>query len=516
MHQRRWTGPRCYWFLLSVFAVSVLIVPFLLYPARKTSTQPPPPKLKTELLQLDPASLKAVASAESSLNALLARQSQTLTQAEARYSLTAGRLPPPNFDKWFSFAKEKNCLIDEYVQIYRDFEPFYRLAIDQPLHFQNTIEKGKAMETKGLKPKKQEAVGMMAIAFKDGVLKMPSYRGTTYATDLPRTLTRFAFLLPDLEFLLNGRDEPRVVFNVRDRGAQERAAETKDPHPFHNAPNSTSAFFKIQSGCNITSKANGFVTDESDHISFLLASSSSDFTTDFWPLLSMTKLSPCFSDILFPAQYYYRTSRWSPKFGANNIAWSNKTAQLYWRGSSNGGRIFGDNYHAFPRFRLVALARNHTTLINAKMTSFVNGHCKDECNSSRITTEYDITGPMAPRREMLKYKYLFDVDGNTFSGRFLGLLRSGSLVFKSTVFEEYFNNWILPYEHYVPVKPDLSDLVQKIEWAIAHEEEARRIQETGKLFAERVMTDAQNDCYFAAVLLEWARLQNYANTSAEH
>ncbi|KAJ7128454.1 hypothetical protein C8R44DRAFT_873174 [Mycena epipterygia] len=39
---------------------------------------------------------------------------------------------------------------------------------------------------------------------------------------------------------------------------------------------------------------------------------------------------------------------------------------------------------------------------------------------------------------------VIDVDGMTFSGRFLGLLRSGSLVFKSTVFEEYFNDWLRP------------------------------------------------------------------------
>lgn len=61
------------------------------------------------------------------------------------------------------------------------------------------------------------------------------------------------------------------------------------------------------------------------------------------------------------------------------------------------------------------------------------------------------------------------------------------------------------------MQPDLSDLVEKIHWAMDHEDEARLIQETGKLFTERIMSDSQNDCYFAAVLLEWARLQHYAS-----
>ncbi|KAJ6557370.1 glycosyl transferase family 90-domain-containing protein [Mycena vulgaris] len=435
-----------------------------------------------------------VALAQLSLDALLVRQSRTLAQAVARYSLKSARPPPPNFDRWFTFAREHKCLIDDYDQIQRDFEPFYQLARDNPTHFQRQIS-----------PKKQEAIGLTAIGIKDGKLKMPPYRGTAFSNyDLPRTLRKFAFLLPDMEFLLNGRDEPRVVFNYRAAGARNEATQVKDRQPFHIAPHGTDVFFKNRSGCNLPSTAKGFVSDESENIGFLRSSSSSDFTTDLWPLLSMTKLSPCFSDILFPGQ-------WSLSLKPNEIAWSNKSSQLYWRGTSNGGHIIGENYRSFPRFRLIELARKHSDLINAKMTRFAEGHCTNECDRDRIIQEYNITGPRASKDELMQYKYLLDVDGNTFSGRFISLLKSGSLVFKSTVFEEYFNDWIRPYEHYIPVRPDLSDLLEKIHWAVTHDEEARRIQETGKLFTERVMTDSQNDCYFAAVLLEWARLQNYAS-----
>jgi hypothetical protein len=82
------------------------------------------------------------------------------------------------------------------------------------------------------------------------------------------------------------------------------------------------------------------------------------------------------------------------------------------------------------------------------------------------------------------------------------------------VFTEYFTDWLRPFEHYIPVLPDLSDLVERIQWAIAHDAEARAIQRAGQAFAERVLTDAQNDCYFSAVLLEWARLQSMADEVA--
>jgi hypothetical protein len=62
------------------------------------------------------------------------------------------------------------------------------------------------------------------------------------------------------------------------------------------------------------------------------------------------------------------------------------------------------------------------------------------------------------------------------------------------VFEEYFNDWLRPFEHYIPVLPDLSDLLEQLEWAMSHDDEARLIQERGREISQRLMTDAQNDC----------------------
>lgn len=86
-------------------------------------------------------------------------------------------------------------------------------------------------------------------------------------------------------------------------------------------------------------------------------------------------------------------------------------------------------------------------------------------------------------------------------------------VFQATVFEEYFNDWIRPFVHYIPVLPDLSDLLEKLEWARSHDAEARMIQERGREIGERLMTDGQNDCYFFLVLLEWARLQDISRNA---
>lgn len=63
----------------------------------------------------------------------------------------------------------------------------------------------------------------------------------------------------------------------------------------------------------------------------------------------------------------------------------------------------------------------------------------------------------------LKYRFqpehrvLIDIDGNTYSARFDRLLKSGSLVIKIAIFEDYVTIQTKPWLHYIPVNMNLSD-----------------------------------------------------------
>ncbi|KAJ7084743.1 glycosyl transferase family 90-domain-containing protein [Mycena crocata] len=445
------------------------------------------------------------ATANITIDALYARQSSSLDQAIARYSLRNNRPPPPMYNEWYNFAKNHYCLIDDYEQISRDFEPFYQLARDDPTYFKKMVDAASVQI-------KENGRGMKTGVFAGGEFSFTDDQGTLYTGDWPRTFARFSSFMPNMSVVLNGRDEPRVIFNSRLPDMRAKALNVSDLTPFEHSPHPTASFFKDEMDCVIPNRPKGFTGLANDASAFMLYSSSTQFTTDMYPMLSMTKISPCFADILVPSEFYYSDSYWAPHYGyENNITWSDKTPKLYWRGMSSGGWVYGDNYHAFPRFRLVDIGSKHTELMDVGISAFHSTLCGENCDEERIKAEYNITGSGRPREEVYKYKYLFDVDGNSFSGRYLGLLRSGSLVFKSTVFAEYFNDWLHPFEHYIPVLPDLSDLVEKLEWAVAHDAEAHAIQQAGKTFADRVLTDAQTDCYFSLVLLEWARLESLAD-----
>lgn len=104
---------------------------------------------------------------------------------------------------------------------------------------------------------------------------------------------------------------------------------------------------------------------------------------------------------------------------------------------TSGGWVYGENYHAFPRFRLIDIGRKNKKIMDVRLSGFHDGLCGENCNANKVKAEYEIATTSSPREEVYKFKYLFDVDGNSFSGRYLGLLRSGSLVFKVQYHSSY-------------------------------------------------------------------------------
>jgi len=83
-----------------------------------------------------------------------------------------------------------------------------------------------------------------------------------------------------------------------------------------------------------------------------------------------------------------------------------------------------------------------------------------------------------------RYRYLLDLQGAGYSGRVKLLLLTGRTLFiQQRCWKEYFYFWLKLYEHYLPVREDLSDLRQQIDWAEANPNQAQAIAASGQKFA---------------------------------
>jgi Glycosyl transferase family 90 len=104
------------------------------------------------------------------------------------------------------------------------------------------------------------------------------------------------------------------------------------------------------------------------------------------------------------------------------------------------------------------------------------------------------------------YRTLFHFLSKGFTGRFPLLLRSGSVVFKSSRYREWFTGSLEPFKHYIPVNYDLSDLVEKVAWAHSHPQEAERIAAESMKLAETAFRREDIMCYTYRLMLEYQTL----------
>jgi hypothetical protein len=91
--------------------------------------------------------------------------------------------------------------------------------------------------------------------------------------------------------------------------------------------------------------------------------------------------------------------------------------------------------------------------------------------------------------EQSKHKYIIHVDGNVHAYRLLTTMMTGSLVIRvESPYISWVDHLIKPGQHYVLVKPDLSVLIDKIQWCEAHPKSARKMARAGYEFARRALT----------------------------
>lgn len=151
-----------------------------------------------------------------------------------------------------------------------------------------------------------------------------------------------------------------------------------------------------------------------------------------------------------------------------------------------------------PRGRLVWLSRFFPG-IDAKFSGA--GATMDSALKDFLLREGLFVEPMSPEMQG-RYKYVIAVEGDSAADRVFWQLFSGSVVIiPDGPWKVYSVESLLePYVHYVPVRYDLSDLIEKVSWLQQHDDEARNIARNAISFAQRYLTCDAN-VYFVERLL---------------
>jgi hypothetical protein len=257
---------------------------------------------------------------------------------------------------------------------------------------------------------------------------------------------------------------------------------------------------------------------------FFMSPATAKLTNQPLPIFSQAKPSS-FQDLVYPSAYYQRSYRANDK-----IPWDAKEDQLYWSGRSTGGYTSHNNWKDMHRQRFVELQlrpNEHVPFLSrtnqngwkwvtaplSVISRFLNIRFTEiiECAALACMEQKRHFHPSRPDTEgqAFKAKLVMDIDGNTFSGRFYRLLRSNSVVLKQSIFQEWHDDRLVPWAHYIPISPNMTELPETVRYLLDTEEGrtlSQRIAAQSREWSEKVLRAEDLRVAFYRSLLEYAWL----------
>jgi len=201
---------------------------------------------------------------------------------------------------------------------------------------------------------------------------------------------------------------------------------------------------------------------------------------------------------------------------ARMYPWHNKTRKVVWRGSLSGALR---NYTS-PRARIGAFIARYGEANDHIMDMGITGipDHNVRVDLTRISTNGTLAPPIKPMSNFQWYIGILDIDGNSWSSRFGSLLCYNSVVLKvKPSYVDYFflQPDLLPWRHYVPIAPDLSDLLDKMKWVVdpANDAAVRQIVANANDWCRRRMT---HESIVDDVLDIWDRYVQYLAIDGVH
>lgn len=205
-------------------------------------------------------------------------------------------------------------------------------------------------------------------------------------------------------------------------------------------------------------------------------------------------------------------------FKATSVPWTEKQSKAVFRGVLRPSclqfdeqrglhfvNITSKNWRTASRTKLWHLGTQHPDLFDV-------GIVHERSNQHQAILLGAMGAQPAERLAMedqsMKFKYVVYIEGACgWADRLKNLLAAGMLIFmQKTPCQEFFAPLLRPMVHYVPVRNDLGDLVEKIRWVQENDNEAREIAANAADFAATWLTQAAWMAYAEAVFRIYAGL----------
>lgn len=481
-----------------------------------------------------------VENARRDFETLLQKQSKTYRAAHAEYRRRYGLESPAGFEAWFNFAtSHQSLIIDEFDIIHENVAPFLEMSGRAFLERMKLVQSIPGSDLWLCEYSGREAKTVCSHPYR-------AYdRHIGFSFD--KLLAGLPGHLPDIKFLVNHIDEPRVLIPRRKDAHNSGTCimDNMSKRPVWDTLTKFCSFMDANTTSGHTSHTTEdfdlpFITDPSSamdlcqHAEYsnthglLMSPASFPLLEGLVPVLSTGSLSTM-GDILYPSPAYLEDE--FQYTDANDIEWDSKRNNIYWAGSNTGGYAVDGEWRNFHRQRFVELAQNLNKrehyylreiggILSRVKSSFVNSRLFDvaftrifqcEGRSCRDQRTYFDLKPWEDKDRALKSRLVFDMDGNGISGRYYNFLASRSVPLKQTLLREWHDERLVPWLHYVPVSQSMEELPELVSHLTSTEtgrEAAKHIAEEGRDWFGKAFREVDRSIYVYRLMLELARLQD--------
>jgi hypothetical protein len=189
------------------------------------------------------------------------------------------------------------------------------------------------------------------------------------------------------------------------------------------------------------------------------------------------------------------------------VAWEDRKKVAFWRGATTGrGDGTEPAWKSLQRVELCRIVNGPDAALFDAGISRIQFPKGDPGGDAIQALGY--MRPFVSNLALQSFRYQIDVDGYTSAWSALFTkLATGSPVLKigsRDAWRQWYYHRLVPWENYVPVEADMSDLVEKTKWLIAHDDDAQRIGAAGRDLA--LSMTFEHEVHAAAVeMAAWMR-----------
>ncbi|KAI9784537.1 MAG: hypothetical protein M1816_000803 [Peltula sp. TS41687] len=514
-----------------------------------------------------------------------ASTSRSLEEAVKNYEARYGLAPPPGFGEWYNYATKRNStIIDDFDSIHNDLLPFWTIS---PQEIRLRTWELTSNPWNGVFPLKVRAgkidLGPNRLPTHRWMMEGVQALIQPFAEHLPdmdlalnlNDESRVAVEWEELQVMIqsSAKQFSRLA-PTNNTWSLNRADQWRDPF---EETTTTSEIFEDHSfttsfdrytarTCPPSSRARrdpvvdknwnltGDVCHQPDLANlhgFFLSPAAFKTTRKLVPVFSQSR-APGYNDILYPSAWNYMDKvKYEPSDAHPDPPYDEKKTCLFWRGGTTEGFSHDGAWKGMVRQRLVWLTnsthRVHSNLLlsptHDKQSLIVTdtstippadlpatdisivedivrcagSDCDEQAGLFALVGRVDF-------QDHWQYKYLFDLDGAGYSGRFISFLQSRSVPFKTALFHEWYRSRLTPWLHFVPLDLRLHDVYSTLAYfaglttttnkqgrrnrlhAAPHHQEGEYIATQGRHWANKVLRKEDMEIYMFRLLLELGRL----------